>query len=94
MTSHSGKSHHPAAHAPHKEKKIMDAKDFQPGDAVLVPVLGEEMEGVVRSVQTQKNLVDVQVYKQGHLKHCQTIAFPPEQVKARRARKGGQRVEA
>jgi hypothetical protein len=61
----------------------MKATEFQPGDEVLVNEGGSEIEGVVRSIQLQKNVVDVQLYKQGHLKHGLTVAFPPEQVKPR-----------
>jgi len=58
----------------------MKIEEFQPGDEVLVNEGGSEIEGVVRSIQLVKNLVDVQLYKQGHLKHGLTVAFPPEQV--------------
>jgi hypothetical protein len=61
----------------------MKAEEFQPGDEVLVNEGGSEIHGVVRSIQLQKNLVDVQLYKQGHLKHGLIVAFPPEQVHAR-----------
>jgi hypothetical protein len=81
MTSHPKPHHHPAP--VHKEKMTMKIEEFQPGDEVLVNEGGSEIEGVVRSIQLVKNLVDVQLYKQGHLKHGLTVAFPPEQVKAR-----------
>jgi hypothetical protein len=83
MTSHHPKPHHHHPAPIHKEKKPMEATEFQPGDEVLVLVLDEEVEGVVRSVQLSKNLVDVQIYSKGHLKHCQTIAFPADEVKPR-----------
>jgi len=68
--------------ATHREK-TMKIEEFQPGDEVLVNEGGSEIEGVVRSIQLVKNLVDVQLYKQGHLKHGLTVAFPPDQVKPR-----------
>jgi hypothetical protein len=80
MTSHPKPHHHPA---PIYKEKAMKIEEFQPGDEVLVNEGGSEIEGVVRSIQLQKNLVDVQLYKQGHLKHGLTMAFPPEQVKLR-----------
>jgi hypothetical protein len=64
----------------------MKATEFAPDDEVLVNEGGSEIEGVVRSIQLQKNLVDVQLYKQGHLKHGLIVAFPPEQVKPRNAK--------
>lgn len=81
MTLHS-KPHHAPPHAPHKEK-TMKIEEFQPGDEVFVNEGGSEIEGVVRSIQLQKNVVDVQLYKQGHLKHGLIVAFPPEQVHLR-----------
>lgn len=61
----------------------MKATEFEPGDEVSVNCEGIEVDGVVRSIQAQKNLVDVQVYHKGHLRHGLIVAFPPEQVKAR-----------
>ncbi len=49
-------------------------------ESVLVDVNGEKLPGVVRSIQAAKNLVDVQIYKKGHGKHCQILAFTPDQV--------------
>jgi len=57
--------------------------EFEPGEEVTVPCEGVDVDGVVRSVQAQKNLVDVQIYSKGHLKHGLTVAFPPEQLKPR-----------
>ena len=39
--------------------------EYQPGDEVTVNVEGQDLDGVVRSVQLSKGLVDVQVYKHG-----------------------------
>jgi hypothetical protein len=61
----------------------MKATEFEAGDEVTVNCDGVDVDGVVRTVQAAKNLVDVQVYKQGHLKHGLTVPFPPEQVKPR-----------
>jgi hypothetical protein len=66
-----------------RQGNAMKAIDFGPEDEVLVIEGGTEIEGVVRSVQLQKNLVDVQLYKAGHLKHGLIVSFPPEQVKMR-----------
>ena len=61
----------------------MKATDFSQGQEVLVNCEGVDVDGVVRSIQAAKNLVDVQVYHKGHLRHGLTVAFPPEQVKSR-----------
>jgi hypothetical protein len=60
--------------------------EYQPGDEVTVNVEGQELDGVVRSVQLSKGLVDVQVYKHGHMKHGLTLSLPPDQVSARHAK--------
>lgn len=60
--------------------------EYQPGDEVTVNVEGQDLDGVVRSVQLSKGLVDVQVYKHGHMKHGLTLSLPPEQVSARHAK--------
>ena len=61
----------------------MQATEFEPGDEVTVEEGGDVVDGVVRTIQLSKNMVDVQIYKRGHLKHGLTVAFPPEQVKLR-----------
>jgi hypothetical protein len=66
-----------------RRRKNMKATEFEPGEEVTVNCDGVDVDGVVRSSQAAKNLVDVQVYKQGHLKHCQIVPFPPEQVRSR-----------
>jgi hypothetical protein len=76
-------SFHPKHDVPTHKEKTMKVEDFHQGDEVLVNEGGSEIEGVVRSIQISKNLVDVQLYKQGHLKHGLTMAFPPEQVHPR-----------
>lgn len=60
--------------------------EYQPGDEVTVNVEGQDLDGVVRSVQLSKGLVDVQVYKHGHMKHGLTLSLPPEQISARHAK--------
>jgi hypothetical protein len=69
-----------------KERAMTSTKkhdEYNPGDEVVANIEGEDLDGVVRSVQLSKGLVDVQIYKRGHMKHGLTVALPPERLSTR-----------